>query len=469
MSAILNIRLLAVLCLVYEIRSGRTYSESYDRLCETISQKATKQRLKLCGESRSTLREFRVRRGVNTTQKSTQAVKQVTSTKRPLSSYRFRTPWPTSTNGFLISAGSLNWTAKCTEDKNSGAAAITWGIPTPEPGRDECTGYYIIWDTATWGTFCDQIADKNVTSYIIDASKGWDGKEKLGISILPLPMTEGGTFTHRTFEPPSCSDPPFNNYTNTTKTNPTESNKGTSTDKNMKSETNSAKTTHATFKNEVPRPGKKNNASDKPVVNKLVFSIVITCIAIAILVLLLLFYKRRSSVNKIIRSYETHDKGAPHYVSYHMDNKSEIKNLARWLKTKKINAVIDILFTKTNPQAWSEARLLEAEKIIIVITSEYLKVCNLFHSEKNQKEKLSYNDQRCSNEISLIRNKLGENCLASDKFVGILVGTKKKDLPHWMLQLNCFEYKNGSLDEEILGKLKPCTYYNSGVMEISVD
>lgn len=43
--------------------------------------------------------------------------------------------------------------------------------------------------------------------------------------------------------------------------------------------------------------------------NKLVFAIVITCIAIGILVLLLLFYKKRPSVNKIIRACEIHNKG----------------------------------------------------------------------------------------------------------------------------------------------------------------
>lgn len=129
--------------------------------------------------------------------------------------------------------------------------------------------------------------------------------------------------------------------------------------------------------------------------------------------------------------------------------------------------MIDIFFTKTNPQAWSEERLQQAEKIIMVITSEYLKVCNLYHSERNKEEKLSFNDQLCRNEISLIKNKLGENLLASDKFVGILIGIKKKDLPQWMSQLNCYIYKNGRLDEEILEKLKPCTYYNSGVIEIN--
>ena len=129
--------------------------------------------------------------------------------------------------------------------------------------------------------------------------------------------------------------------------------------------------------------------------------------------------------------------------------------------------MIDIFFTKTNPQAWSEERLQQAEKIIMVITSEYLKVCNLYHSERNKEEKLSFNDQLCRNEISLIKNKLGENLLASDKFVGILIGIKKKDLPQWMSQLNCYIYKNGRLDEEILEKLKPCTYYNSGVIDIN--
>jgi hypothetical protein len=107
-----------------------------------------------------------------------------------------------------------------------------------------------------------------------------------------------------------------------------------------------------------------------------------------------------------------------------------------------------------NRRVWSEQQLVEAEKIILIITPKYLEICNLHQSISNMGKVWSYNDELVCNEISLIRNKLIDKGKVSNKFIGILVDTKKKDLPHWMSQFNCYKYRNGKLDDDILDMLK---------------
>lgn len=148
--------------------------------------------------------------------------------------------------------------------------------------------------------------------------------------------------------------------------------------------------------------------------------------------------------------------GAPHYISYNASNKGEALDIARWLQQKNINVIIDQLsYIKPNRRAWSERQLLEAEKIIMIVTPKYLGICNLQQTKSNEEKKRSHNDEWACNEISLIKNKLIEKGMAADKCIVILIDTQRKDLPHWMSQFNCYQYKNGKLSEEILPMLKP--------------
>ena len=73
----------------------------------------------------------------------------------------------------------------------------------------------------------------------------------------------------------------------------------------------------------------------------------------------------------------------------------------------------------------------------------------------------SYDDELLYNEIALIKNKLIDKGKARNKFIGILVDTKKKDLPHWMSGFNCYKYKNEKVDEEILNMLKIRTSHDT--------
>ena len=91
----------------------------------------------------------------------------------------------------------------------------------------------------------------------------------------------------------------------------------------------------------------------------------------------------------------------------------------------------------------------------MIITKKYLDICTQSKSKLYKQKGMSYNDELLCNEISLIRNKLID--METNKFIGILIDTKMKDLPHWMSELNCYNYKNNKLDEEILHVLKPCT------------
>ncbi len=110
-----------------------------------------------------------------------------------------------------------------------------------------------------------------------------------------------------------------------------------------------------------------------------------------------------------------------------------------------------------NRRAWSEKQLLEAEKIIMILTPKYLEICKLRQSLSNKEKLWSYNDELVYNEIAWINNKLIGKERDTDKFIGILIDIKKTDLPHWMSEFNCYKYKNGQLDEEILNILKPRT------------
>jgi imidazole glycerol phosphate synthase subunit HisF len=104
---------------------------------------------------------------------------------------------------------------------------------------------------------------------------------------------------------------------------------------------------------------------------------------------------------------------------------------------------------------------LEAEKIIMIVTPKYLEICNLQQTKANEEKKRSHNDELVCNEIALIKNKLIEKGMAADKCIVILIDTKRKDLPHWMSQFNCYQYKNGKLSEGILPMLKPVISLNT--------
>jgi hypothetical protein len=108
---------------------------------------------------------------------------------------------------------------------------------------------------------------------------------------------------------------------------------------------------------------------------------------------------------------------------------------------KNINVIIDQLsYIKPNRRAWSERQLLEAEKIIMIVTPKYLGICNLHQSKSNKEKKWSFDDDLVYNEIALISDKLNEKGMAADKFIGILIDTKRNDLPHWISQFNCYKY-----------------------------
>lgn len=146
--------------------------------------------------------------------------------------------------------------------------------------------------------------------------------------------------------------------------------------------------------------------------------------------------------------------GAAHYISYNASNKREAMDIARWLQNKNVNVVIDkFSLIIPNRRVWSETKLLEAEKIIMIITPQYLEICTSRQSKSYKQNNFPCSDELVNNEISLIRNKLID--LSSDKIIIILVDTKEKDLPHWMSGLHCYQYKNGKLNEEVLRVLKP--------------
>ncbi|CAB4006270.1 ---NA--- [Paramuricea clavata] len=197
-----------------------------------------------------------------------------------------------------------------------------------------------------------------------------------------------------------------------------------------------------------------------PMVNKLVFSLVIASIAVVILAILFVLCRKKTVIPD--RKSNKTPEGAPHYISYNASNKGEALDIARWLQEKNINVIIDQLsYIKPNRRAWSERQLLEAEKIIMIVTPKYLGICNLQQTKSNEEKKSSHNDELVCNEIALIKNKLIENGMAADKCIVILIDTKRKDLPHWMSQFNCYQYKNGKLDEDILPMLKPVASLNT--------
>ena len=131
--------------------------------------------------------------------------------------------------------------------------------------------------------------------------------------------------------------------------------------------------------------------------------------------------------------------------------------IARWLRDRHVNVIIDkFSFIIFNRRVWGEQQLLEAKKIIMIITSHYLEICTSRETKSHKQNNFSWRDELVNNEISLIKNRLIDT--TDDKIIAILIDTQEKDLPHWMSDLHCFQYKNGKLDEGILRMLKPCTF-----------
>lgn len=453
---------LAILCLVYEIQRSR--GQLYNtRLCGSLSKMATRQRLRFCQESGNNLEVVRIKRDVNTTQQTIKSTthRQIATTKRP--SYQCK-GFGTSPNGFP--PGGLDLTIKCAKVGNWFSADITWQIPKPQSGRSDCEGYWIIWKLLSAGIhYCDYITEKNRTSYFMDSSKGWkrldNGDERLYIAVFPLPQSSfKGTIDYHEFHPTGCSDP----GKNTTTTSPPDDGAGKNKDPAKTTTTSPPlKTTERTriLPGITTLPSKDAAVKNTgPMVNKLVFSLVIASIAVVILAIIFVLCRKKPVIPD--RKSNKTPEGAPHYISYNASNKGEALDIARWLQEKNINVIIDQLsYIKPNRRAWSERQLLEAEKIIMIVTPKYLGICNLQQTKSNEEKKRSHNDELVCNEIALIKNKLIEMGMAADKCIVILIDTQRKDLPHWMSQFNCYQYKNGKLSEGILPMLKPVISLNT--------
>ena len=151
--------------------------------------------------------------------------------------------------------------------------------------------------------------------------------------------------------------------------------------------------------------------------------------------------------------------GKHNYISYYNedegDNEPAIK-IASWLKDNQVNVVMDKFDVITSrKRVWCENHLSNAERVIMVVSPDYLEVCKFGETYEKEKKQDCFKQQLDWNEICQIRHKMMEKPLATDRFIVVLVNTGSNELPFWMRGLTIFKYrKENVISENILKFLK---------------
>ncbi|XP_046861352.1 uncharacterized protein LOC124454612 [Xenia sp. Carnegie-2017] len=202
-----------------------------------------------------------------------------------------------SGKGFKIEKHGLNVTLNCTKDGDWWSAVIKWKKPKSQAGMDDCVGYVVRWQNYEEDDLCAIIDNENITTYTIDSTKEWgqneEGDDSLYFIVFALPLANvTSVYENRVLNvKKSCLEKKFTTTHDTTYEQSTIisedlSRTGMTTDKpKMSSE--------ATLSTNVDNNKQLIYRSKKPVVNKVIFSIVMTFVSLLILVIAVVLYHKK--------------------------------------------------------------------------------------------------------------------------------------------------------------------------------
>lgn len=466
--------LLATLFVLCDTRDDESQKLSWSRygdyLCDFISNKSTRQRLKLCQVRRSNNGEVvRNKRDVNaslpsnfSTTPNTQDSKATypPPTTKQRSYVGCPKDSPVDPNGYEIKGKGISINVNFTRIDNADwpwIAIVHWKRHT-DKNKSECIGYRVRWfksGAPLEDQYCDEIMNENTTTYTINASKGWKNQYKLYVVVFPLPRrSRSESYSFRSFAVPTAIT-----------TRPT--NTVTRTNSSKQNETKSAITTRRNTVTTLTRTSLKQDETKSESVKKNTVSswfvaiVVVAVLAVVIVVILMACWWIKSgsklsvSESKIISMKETlNRKGGTDYISYYSAKESDTNTamkIAAWLAQHEVKVIMDKFDVISNgKRIWSEQQLASAKKVILILSPGYLEICKFDQNIKKEKKLDSFMDQLAYNEICYIRDEIRKKPFAIDRVVVVLAGVGSGELPFWMKGLKSFKYSNGELDGEIL-------------------
>ena len=155
------------------------------------------------------------------------------------------------------------------------------------------------------------------------------------------------------------------------------------------------------------------------------------------------------------------------YVSYLPEKASinEVREIYSWLKSHNIDVVMDQmyddqkLYYSLGPKRFGERFLTQADKVIMIVTNGYLKICRLddtFDIEYLTPCFKSLNEERLYSEVTQIKTEVTTTLEHGPiRFIPILVNVPD-NLPQWLQKLTSIEWpeKNDRKTETLLNLLK---------------
>ena len=156
-------------------------------------------------------------------------------------------------------------------------------------------------------------------------------------------------------------------------------------------------------------------------------------------------------------------KGA-HYISYFPENTtiSKVVGIYSWLISHDIDVIMDRMYdpkmyNSLGPKRFGEKFLANAEKVLMIITPGYLKLCWLDDAvDVNTKPTLnSLDEERLYNEVAYIKNELSTTMNhACNRFVLVLVNVSESHLPNWLCNTTTVSWPKDGKSDRFLKVLK---------------
>ncbi|XP_028409292.1 uncharacterized protein LOC114531892 isoform X2 [Dendronephthya gigantea] len=329
------------------------------------------------------------------------------------------------------------------DKKNKTVARIIWD-PLPEclKRKDYCKGYFVQWSFASRtfeGVYCTTV--NNTSDYIIlDESTGFNGRSSFDVKVKAFPYTSTEDLKFFYMDPPapeSLSEPRVWIFTTP---NPTDTLVIPSTNSSLHvSTTESSKSLSPEANNSAKEPHNKEEISPTTLIFSLsVFAVVI--IATVFLVVKWFLRPKKNDFKITSKSYE-----GTVYVSYLPEKSTinQVNEIYSLLKSHNINVVMDQmydpkLYNSLGPERFGEKFLAHADKVIMIVTQGYLKLCRLDETVDIGSRPCfnSLNDQRLYGEVVNIKSELSTKMKHSPvRFIPVLVNVADDYLPKWLQKL----------------------------------
>lgn len=153
------------------------------------------------------------------------------------------------------------------------------------------------------------------------------------------------------------------------------------------------------------------------------------------------------------------------YVSYLPEKATinQINGIYSWLKSHNIEVVMDQmyndqkLYNSIGPKRFGEKFLRQADKVIMIVTPGYLKLCWLDDTVDIDSIPRfdSLNEERLYSEVAHIKNELSTTLKHGPiRFIPVLVNVPDDYLPKWLQKLTSVKWPDDGKTKTFLNLLK---------------